>query len=766
MAERWNRPETEPAKMEAAKAGKSDAPALAVRDLHVYYGPSHALQGVELTLPTGVFAIVGRNGMGKSTLCRTIMGLTPAARGSVMVNGLELLGQAPNDIVAAGVGYVPQGRRVWPSLTVDEHLRLAARSGRKGAWTVERIYEAFPRLTERKRHGGGQLSGGEQQMLAIGRALLANPSLLVMDEPTEGLAPVIVQQVERMLRRLADEGEISVLLIEQNIGVATQVANRVGIMVNGRILREMAAAELAADRELQQRLLGMATHGEEPEPEAAPAEAETTSEPATVMFRVRRQEGADDAEASSPMEAVFSTDRAPTRWSAGNPLMEAPAPASAEPEAAMTMAEPEPSAALSQVPVARLTGRSAYVAGTFDTKGRELGFIANKLLRLGLRVVTVDLSTTQRPSPADVGPAEVARFHPKGANAVFTGDRGSAVGAMAEAFARFVLSRRDLGGLISAGGSGGTALATPAMQALPIGVPKLMVSTVASGDVKRYVGPSDICMMYSVTDVQGINRISEQVLSNAAHALAGMIAHKNDGREVTATKPAIGLTMFGLTTPCVQLVVKALEHRFDCLVFHATGTGGQSMEKLADSGLLAGLIDVTTTEIADLFMGGVFSAGEDRLGAAIRTRLPYVGSVGALDMVNFGPMDTVPEKYKGRKFHIHNPNVTLMRTTPDENAQMGRWIAEKLNRCDGPVRFLLPEGGVSGLDAPGQPFWDPAADKALYDAIEKHLVKSDRRRLIRLPFHINEPGFASALVANFLEIAGPATSQRHWAASA
>jgi uncharacterized protein (UPF0261 family)/ABC-type branched-subunit amino acid transport system ATPase component len=766
MAERWDRPETESAKRAAATPARSDAPALVVRDLHVYYGPSHALQGVELTLPAGVLAIVGRNGMGKSTLCRTIMGLTPAARGSVMVHGMELLGRASNDIVAAGVGYVPQGRRVWPSLTVDEHLRLAARSGRKGRWNVERVYEAFPRLAERKRHGGGQLSGGEQQMLAIGRALLANPSLLVMDEPTEGLAPVIVQQVERMLRRLADEGEIAVLLIEQNIGVATQVASHVGIMVNGRIVREMAAGELAADLELQQRLLGMATHDEEPESETAPAESVIAPEPATMMFRVRRQESPDEPRVTAPPETVFSIDRAPTRWSSDNPLMEAPAPANAEPELPMTMAEPEPTAVLSQVPVARLAGRSAYVAGTFDTKGCELGFIANKLQRLGLKVVTVDLSTTQRPSPADVGPAEVARFHPKGANAVFTGDRGSAVGSMAEAFARFVLSRRDLGGLISAGGSGGTALATPAMQALPVGVPKIMVSTVASGDVKRYVGPSDICMIYSVTDVQGINRISEQVLSNAAHAMAGMIAHKNDGRDTTATKPAIGLTMFGLTTPCVQHVTKALDHRFDCLVFHATGTGGQSMEKLADSGLLSGLIDVTTTEIADLFMGGVFSAGEDRLGAAIRTRLPYVGSVGALDMVNFGAMETVPEKYKGRKFHIHNPNVTLMRTTPEENAQMGRWIAEKLNRCDGPVRFLLPEGGVSGLDMPAQPFWDPAADKALYDAIETHLVKSERRRLIRLPFHLNEPGFASALVTSFLEIAGPVAGQNSRAASA
>ena len=208
------------------------------------------------------------------------------------------------------------------------------------------------------------------------------------------------------------------------------------------------------------------------------------------------------------------------------------------------------------------------------------------------------------------------------------------------------------------------------MRRLPVGVPKVMVSTVASGDVQRYVGPSDICMMYSVTDVQGINRISEQVLSNAAHALAGMMAHQR--RVSTSDKPAIGLTMFGLTTPCVQAVVRALEDRYDCLVFHATGTGGQSMEKLADSGLLAGIIDTTTTEIADLLMGGVMSAGEERLDAIARMRIPaYVGSCGALDMVNFGPLDTVPERFRGRNLHVHNPNVTLMRTTPDENAPHG-----------------------------------------------------------------------------------------------
>ncbi len=348
-----------------------------------------------------------------------------------------------------------------------------------------------------------------------------------------------------------------------------------------------------------------------------------------------------------------------------------------------------------------MTGRSAYVAGTFDTKRNELTFLVNALKRLGVKTVTVDLATSGRPSPADIAPPEVARHHPGGAAAVFSGDRGAAVTAMAEAFARFIRTRRDVGGLISAGGSGGTGLATAGMRALPIGIPKVMVSTVASGDVGRYVGPSDIVMMYSVTDVQGINSISEQVLSNAAHALAGMIAHQRRDDQRAVTKPAIGLTMFGLTTPCVQAVTAALDADYDCLVFHATGTGGQSMEKLVDSHLLTGVIDATTTEIADYIVGGVFSAGADRLGAMSRVAIPYVGSCGALDMVNFHARDTVPTRFSGRRFHIHNPNVTLMRTTPEENEAMGMFIAERLNRMRGPVRFLIPEGGLSGIDAPG-----------------------------------------------------------------
>ena len=712
---------------------------LEVHELDVYYGQAHVLQQVSLTVDHGVLAVVGRNGMGKTTLCNTITGLVPARAGRVRLAGRDILGLTADRIVHAGVGYVPQGRRIFPSLSVDEHLRLAARTGRKGAWTVERIYDTFPRLAERKGNGGAQLSGGEQQMLAIGRALLANPRLLVMDEPTEGLAPVIVDQVVELLHQLAQDPDLAVLLVEQNLGVATNVADTVAVMVNGRIVRTLPSGELAADTQLQQRLLGMRRDTGEEEETTVPVE-ETGAAPR--VFRVRRADPAD--EAPPVVDTRLPPGQTPTRWrqqAAAMPAPDVPA-GSASP--------PREAAPVFELPVAFTAGSAAYIAGTFDTKGRDLLYLKTCLDRLGVRTVTVDLSTSGRPSSAQVSPAEVARCHPGGAAAVFSNDRGASVAAMAQAFARFVTTRRDLGGLISAGGSGGTALATPAMRALPIGVPKVMVSTVASGNTRDYVGPSDICMMYSVTDVAGINRISARVLGNAAHALAGMIA--NAGRIRIESKPAIGLTMFGVTTPCVQAVTRLLDARYDCLVFHATGTGGQSMEKLVDSGLLEGVIDATTTEIADLLMGGVFSAGETRLDAVIRSRLPYVGSVGALDMVNFGALATVPERYRGRNLYEHNPQVTLMRTLPEENRRMGEWLAEKLNRMEGPVRFLIPEGGVSMLDAPGQAFHDPEADKALFTAIERGFKPGPRRRLVRLPLHVNDPDFAQALVDHFLEL--------------
>ena len=393
---------------------------------------------------------------------------------------------------------------------------------------------------------------------------------------------------------------------------------------------------------------------------------------------------------------------------------------------------------------------AAYVAGTFDTKAAELLFLRDCIDRLGVRTVTVDLSTTGEPSAADVGAREVAHHHPGGERAVFTGERGSSVSAMAQAFERFVLTRRDLAGLVSAGGSGGTALATPAMRALPIGLPKVMVSTVASGDVRPYVGLTDICMMFSVADIAGINRISERILANAAHALAGMIAHAPPPK--TGRPPAVGLTMFGVTTPCVQAVTRSLAQGYECLVFHATGTGGQSLEHLVDLGILGAVIDVTTTEIADELVGGVFSAGPGRLDAIIRRRIPYVGSCGALDMVNFHAAETVPARFRGRRLLRHNPNVTLMRTTPEESAAIGAFLAAKLNQMEGPVRFLLPEGGLSSLGVPGGPFHDPAADRALFDAVARGFSPGPDRVLLRLPHAINDAAFARALVDAFRSV--------------
>jgi uncharacterized protein (UPF0261 family) len=394
---------------------------------------------------------------------------------------------------------------------------------------------------------------------------------------------------------------------------------------------------------------------------------------------------------------------------------------------------------------------TVYVVGCHDTKGTELDYVRGLVAADGLRALTVDVGTRPPAVPPDISAREVAAFHPDGADAVLeTDDRGLAVSRMAEAFRRFARQRTDVAGMIGLGGSGGTAIIAPGMRELPVGTPKLLVSTVASGNVASYVGETDLCMMPSVTDVAGLNRISRRVLGNAAHAMAGMA-----GRDIPAAevKLALGLTMFGVTTPCVTQVMQALDPTYDCLVFHATGTGGRAMEKLLASGLLAGVLDVTTTEICDLLMGGIFSAGEERLDPVARAGVPYVGSCGALDMVNFGPMDGVPERYRGRTFYVHNPQVTLMRTTAEENRAMGAWIGRKLNACAGPVRFLIPEGGVSALDAPGQPFHDPAADAALFDALERTVEQTDARRLIRLPHHINDPAFADALVQAFRDVA-------------
>ncbi len=389
----------------------------------------------------------------------------------------------------------------------------------------------------------------------------------------------------------------------------------------------------------------------------------------------------------------------------------------------------------------------AYIVGTADTKGPELAFVRDLIAKTGTETVLVNVGTRGGDDVADVSAADVAACHTNGPSSVFVNDRGEAVMAMSDALVRFMQTRDDVGGIIGLGGSGGSSLVAPAMQAQEIGIPKVLVSTLASGDVSAFVGASDVNVFHPVTDVQGLNRVSRKLLGNAAHALAGMMNY--DVPSSADDRQALVMSMFGVTTPAVQAMVAQLEDRFDCLVFHATGTGGRAMELLVDQGSISGVMDITTTEVCDLIVGGVLAAGEDRFGAIARSKVPYVGSCGALDMVNFWARNTVPERFEDRNLYVHNAQITLMRTTREECQKIGAWIGEKLNACDGDVRFLLPLKGVSALDIEGGAFWDPAANDALFSTLRDTVNQTDSRKRIELDMHINDPEFAAAAVAEF-----------------
>lgn len=389
-----------------------------------------------------------------------------------------------------------------------------------------------------------------------------------------------------------------------------------------------------------------------------------------------------------------------------------------------------------------------YVVGTADTKGEELAFVAAQVRAAGGDALLVDVGTRAPTITVDVPAAEIACHGEPGL--LDGNDRGVAVAGMAEAFSAFVRSRTDIDAMIGIGGGGGTSIVTAGMRELPIGLPKLMVSTLASGDVAPYIGISDIVMMPAVTDFAGLNRLSRVLLSEAAAAIAAMARVP---RSAPSALPAVGLTMFGVTTPAVTQIVELLGKSVEPLVFHATGTGGRTLERLVTSGLVTAMLDITTTEIADLLVGGVLPALPDRLDCLATTGIPWVGSVGACDMVNFWARDTVPDTFANRLFYQHNANVTLMRTTPDENRAIGSFIAEKLARATGPVTLLLPLRGVSALDIAGGAFFDPAADAALFDAIRQGCDWTGSRRLIELDCHINDPAFAAAAVEAFHAIA-------------
>lgn len=398
--------------------------------------------------------------------------------------------------------------------------------------------------------------------------------------------------------------------------------------------------------------------------------------------------------------------------------------------------------------------KSILIIGTLDTKGVEFAYIRDLIQARGHRTVVLDAGVSGDPAFAPEITAEQVAAAGGGSLAALraAGDRGAALevmgrGARTLAVAEHAAGRVD--GVISLGGSGGTSIATHAMLGLPVGLPKVMVSTMASGNVAPYVDVKDVTLMYSVVDVAGLNRLSRRILANAAGAVCGMVEQAVPQGE---DRPLITATMFGVTTPCVTAVREHLEAAgYEVLVFHATGSGGRAMESLIDGGFITGVADITTTEWCDELVGGVLSAGPHRLEAAARMGLPQVVSLGALDMVNFGGIESVPEAFKGRTLYKHNPTVTLMRTTPAECAQLGKIIAEKLNTTTGPTVLFVPLKGVSMIDAVGQPFYSAEADAALFEALRQTIDRS-KVELIELDLHINDPAFAQAMAERLLRM--------------
>jgi uncharacterized protein (UPF0261 family) len=396
--------------------------------------------------------------------------------------------------------------------------------------------------------------------------------------------------------------------------------------------------------------------------------------------------------------------------------------------------------------------KTIAVIGALDTKGPEFAFVKAEIERRGHRALVVNTAVVGAPTfepdisaerVAEAGGASLAALRAQA-------DRGAAMEVMTRGVARVVKDLYDAGkidGVLGMGGSAGTIIGTSAMRALPVGVPKVMVSTLASGDVKPYVGTKDVVMIHSVVDVAGVNRVSARIYANAVGAMVGMV---ETSTPQIASRPVIAASMFGNTTPVVTRCRETFEKRgFEVLIFHAVGTGGQTMEDLIRAGYVNGVADITTTEWADELVGGVLTAGPERLDAAAEKGVPQVIAPGCLDMVNFWARETVPAQFEGRRFYPWNPNVTLMRTTPEENAELGRILAEKASKSSGPVAFFLPLKGVSMLDAPGKEFWWPEADQALFDAIKRH-----RRPDIpvhELDHNINDEPFADAVAEKLLE---------------
>ncbi|WP_219215744.1 ATP-binding cassette domain-containing protein [Variovorax boronicumulans] len=678
---------------------RTGAPALVIEGLDVHYGQAHVLQSVSLALDAGVLAVVGRNGMGKTTLCRAITGMAPAT-GSIRFRGHELRGLAPDEITRLGVAYVPQGRRVWRSLTVDEHLQLASRTARRGAWTVARVYDAFPRLAERRRNGGAQLSGGEQQMLAIGRALLFNPSLLVMDEPTEGLAPVIVEHVATLLKALADEGSISILLIEQNLGVALEVAERVAVMVNGRVAHTVSSQALAADSALQQRLLGLqagaAAHGEATEaPVDAAASAALTT--AQVVLRVRR--AADDD---------FDVARsAPATQGLPEPVADArPAPPI---DRASTLAPAGPA-----VHLLDLAGAQA-----------ELQCVQQQLSKAGRRCV--------------LAPVPMAM----------------AQGQAADTLRAQLRARDDLAGLLVLAGPGDEALARAVVEGLPMALPKFVVG-VRGGD------PQPTAQAFTARTLPGaFNRVSQAVLSQVAASLAALVAQQ---APAATGRPVVCITTADLGDGVARQLVRTLEPAHECLLLRMDAAGERSLPGLIDSGLLAGVIDLAPLDVARTALAPPPArpdAGGDRFTRLARTGLPYLSAGLALDLLHYASEAAMPSALHGRAAGRNGEGEVFLPLDTAEAERVAAHHAAQLNGLVGPVRLLLPAVGGQALRRLGL-YQDAApAQLALHRTLARQFRATPTHRLQETGLAFDDPRFADSLGRAWREIATAPVSTPH-----
>jgi ABC-type branched-subunit amino acid transport system ATPase component len=548
----------------------SIAPALEIKGLNVYYGASHALQGVDLRVGSGVLSVVGRNGMGKTTLCKAVMGLVPVASGTISFRGQLLNGKSPSEISRLGIGYVPQGRRLWRSLSVDEHLRLVATPG--GAWNIERIYDTFPRLAERKSNGGAQLSGGEQQMLAIGRALLLNPKLLVMDEPTEGLAPVIVSHVEDMLVKLAAAGEVDVLVIEQNIAVATGVAQTVAVMVNGQVNRTVRSSELAADRDLQQRLLGVGQHAHDEEPEAAvqPARPE-----GTIL----------------PYQQAFNALPHVNRWSSLT---------------GVSLANISTEARNSSRPA------GIVVIGAFDRFKAELNAISEQLKKSGRLVTTIDIALQPGfRSAADISAQTLSSWHPRGAAGVFDGRTSDPRSGLAVALQRYLQAQSGLDGVLALFDLGDALSIAPIVATAVTTRPVMIVSEASPADLSA----AGNLIVFSAHD----DAARKRATLAASLAIVGLLADEPQ----TAAGPELVL----ITGPAGQALSWAVEARFStkrsCMRV-SPNPGGMGAALSALRGGALAVLDLDQSDLAEALAGKSYATVPNRPALLCAPGRPYV----------------------------------------------------------------------------------------------------------------------------------------------